>query len=102
LTIIALRDVEANVRNLIRYTAEFKKSRNAVTEFEVLSETIVHSLKGYDDDILAAKRLLPSKPAEKIKEKVHWALNKRKGQELVDRLNQRNTRLNTALEITGM
>ncbi|KAF1834916.1 hypothetical protein BDW02DRAFT_497251 [Decorospora gaudefroyi] len=97
----ALRDVEANVRNLVQYTAEFKKSKNTTEEFEVLSETITHALTGYGADVLGAKHLLPSKPADKVKEKVHWVLNKRKAQEIAERLNQRNTRLITALEITG-
>ena len=98
---LVLRDVEANVRNLRRYIIEFKKSKSAVEEFEVLSEAILGALRGYDDDVLAAKRLLPSKPAEKIKEKIHWVLHKRKAQEVTDRLSQRNSRLNTALVITG-
>ncbi|EDU42764.1 hypothetical protein PtrSN002B_008045 [Pyrenophora tritici-repentis] len=61
------RDVEANVRNLRRYILKFKKSTNAVEESEVLSEAVIGAFLGYDDDILAAKRLLPAKPVEKIK-----------------------------------
>jgi hypothetical protein len=67
----------------------------------VLSETIINSLKGYDQDVLAAKRLLPQKPTEKIKEKVHWVLHKQKAGDLTRRLNERNGSLNTALGIAG-
>ncbi|KAH7374291.1 hypothetical protein BKA66DRAFT_385818, partial [Pyrenochaeta sp. MPI-SDFR-AT-0127] len=62
-----LRDVEANVRNLLRYIAEFKKSKYAVENFEILSETVTGFLTGFVDVILALRRLFLSKPAEKVK-----------------------------------
>lgn len=101
LTIKALRDVEANVRNVLKFIVEFKKSKYATEEFEVLSETITSALTGFDDDVLTLKRLIPAKPAEKLKVKVNWVLSKQKAQDAMKRLNERNARLNTALEITG-
>lgn len=80
---------------------KFNKSKSAVEEFEILSQAILGAFQGYDDDVLATKRLLPLKPTEKIKEKIHWVIHKRRAQEVAERLNQRNTRLNTALAIIG-
>ncbi|KAL7776286.1 hypothetical protein CFE70_006702 [Pyrenophora teres f. teres 0-1] len=77
-----LRDVEANVRNLRRYILRFKKSTSAIDEFEVLSEAVIGAFQGYGDDILAAKRLLPTKPVEKMKEKIHWVIHRQKAQGL--------------------
>jgi len=98
---VAIRDVESNARNVRNYIIKFQKSKHAIDEFEVLPESIIGALKGFDDDILAVKRLLPHKPADKIKEKIQWALNKNKAASLTRRLDERNTRLVAALEITG-
>jgi hypothetical protein len=99
LTVTALRDVEANVRNLRRYVIQFHKSENSIEEFENLPEIIIRALEGYDSDILAVKQLLPPKPLEKRTEKVRWALKRREIQELMERITRRNSNLNTALEI---
>lgn len=99
LMIVALRDVEANVRNLRGYVVRFQKSKAAVEEYENLSETIIGAMKGYDADILVVRRKLPTKPLEGLKEKARWALKKREIQELLGRITQRNSSLTTALGI---
>jgi len=68
-----LRTVEANVRSLRNYVQEFKKSKNAVEEFEILSETITESFTGFHDDVVALKHILPSKPTADLAAKVKWA-----------------------------
>jgi hypothetical protein len=70
LTGVVLRDVEANVRSLRHYANEFQKSKNAVDEFEVLSETITGSFSGFHDDIVALKQILPPKPSPALAEKI--------------------------------
>ncbi|USP77585.1 uncharacterized protein yc1106_04859 [Curvularia clavata] len=95
----ALRDVEANIRNLRAYVLLFQKSNAAVDEYENLSETIIGALKGYDADVLAVKRILPPKPLERVKDKARWAFKKRERQELMERITQRNSSLTTALGI---
>jgi hypothetical protein len=68
-----LRAVEANVRSLMHYVHEFKKSKNAIEEFEILSTAITDSFSGFHDDIVALKDILLSKPTTDLAEKVRWA-----------------------------
>jgi hypothetical protein len=100
-TRLALRAVEANVRSLRHYVNEFKKSKNAVEEFEVLSETITGSFAGFNDDVVALKHILPPKPTPGLAEKTKWAYNRQKVQDVTKRLKEREMSLNTALSITG-
>ncbi|OAL48247.1 hypothetical protein IQ07DRAFT_514314 [Pyrenochaeta sp. DS3sAY3a] len=96
-----LRDVEANVRSLRRYTIDFQKSKYAVEEFEVLSEAITGSFTGFHDDILALKTVLPSKPSADLAERVGWVWQKQRVKDVTTRLNNRNLNLCTALAIAG-
>jgi hypothetical protein len=96
-----LRGVEANARSLRHYAIEFKKSKNAVDESEILSETITGSIVGFHDDIVALKQILPPKPSPALAEKIKWVYNKRNVKDITDRLKSRNTSLATALSITG-
>jgi hypothetical protein len=96
-----LRAVEANVRSLKNYVHEFKKSKNAVEEFEILSETITESFTGFHDDVVALKDILPSKPTADLAEKVRWAYHRGDVQRVTKRLKEREVSLNTALAITG-
>lgn len=99
LMIIALRDVEASVRNLRGYVVQFQRSKAAAAEHENLSETVIGALKGYDADIFVVKRILPSKLLERVDERTRWALKKRERQEPMERITQRNSSLTTALGI---
>jgi hypothetical protein len=101
LTCAVLRDVEANVRSLRRYTIDFQKSKYALEEFEVLSEAITGSFTGFHDDILALKNSLPSKPSADLAEKVGWVWQKQRVKDVTTRLNNRNLNLCTALSIAG-
>lgn len=96
----ALRDTDANVRSLRRYILQFSRSKQALRRFEVLPESITRSMESFSNDVLAVKKLLPSKPVEKLEEKVQWVFNKKKAEGLMQRFNERNNRLVAALEIT--
>lgn len=93
--------MEANVRSLRHYTMEFKKSKYAVDEFEVLSETLTGSFRGFYDDILALKQILPSKPTADLAHKINWVWQKQRVKDITARLNTRKLDLCTALAITG-
>lgn len=96
-----LRDVKANVQNLRRYTIDFQKSKYAIEEFEVLSETLTGSFTGFHDDIVALKNILPSKPSADLARKVGWTLQKHRVKDVIMRLNTRNMSVCAALSIAG-
>jgi hypothetical protein len=96
-----LRGVEANIRSLRTYAVEFQKSKNAIEEFEVLSETITGSFTRFHDDVVALKQILPSKPTPALAEKLKWVYNKGRVKDVTRRLQDRQLSLGTALAITG-
>jgi hypothetical protein len=96
-----LRGVEANIRSLRTYAVEFQKSKNAIEEFEVLSETITGSFTRFHDDVVALKQILPSKPSPALAEKLKWVYNKGRVKDVTRRLQDRQLSLGTALAITG-
>jgi hypothetical protein len=93
--------VEANIRSLRTYAVEFQKSKNAIEEFEVLSETITGSFTRFHDDVVALKQILPSKPSPALAEKLKWVYNKGRVKDVTRRLQDRQLSLGTALAITG-
>jgi hypothetical protein len=83
------------------YAVEFQKSKNAIEEFEVLSETITGSFTRFHDDVVALKQILPSKPSPALAEKLKWVYNKGRVKDVTRRLQDRQLSLGTALAITG-
>jgi hypothetical protein len=83
------------------YAVEFQKSKNAIEEFEVLSETITGSFTRFHDDVVALKQILPSKPSPALAEKLKWVYNKSRVKDVTRRLQDRQLSLGTALAITG-
>lgn len=76
---LVLRAVEANVRSLRNYVNEFKKSKNAVEEFEILSEVITGSFAGFHNDVLALKHIFPPKPTADLAGKGEMGLQQTQG-----------------------
>jgi hypothetical protein len=86
---------------LRNYAVEFQKSRNAIEEFETLSETITGSFTGFHDDVVALKQILPSKSSPALPEQFKWVYNQGRVKDVTKRLQDRQISLGTALAITG-
>jgi hypothetical protein len=97
----ALRGVEANVRSLRHYAIEFQKSKNAIDEFEILSQTITGSFIGFHEDVVVLKQILPPRPSQALAVKLKWVYNGGRIRALTKRLQERQIGLVTALAITG-
>ncbi|KAF1849195.1 uncharacterized protein K460DRAFT_428656 [Cucurbitaria berberidis CBS 394.84] len=97
-----LQDVDSNMRILRVYVIEFERSKNAIEKFEVLPDTITGCFRKFFDDITALKQMLPHALKPGFAAKAKWVFDKNKMKEVLARLNDRKTSLNTALVVMGL